>query len=194
MTMIARPAAAWWVGRFDLLHKLEYHSLRRPGQPDIRRVTYALLARHRDLVAFSERRGIALADVLGYLMVADTPEGAVRLVALFPEDPFQAGEPQVFALDGDRRSKHRNAPFDDGKMGHSAHLCLYYGRDPEERRWTPEHELGGLFDLAVQHLAHEGAWRQTGRWPVRDAPHGLPAPARPRPDLAVPPQVLREVR
>jgi len=84
-------------------------------------------------------------------------------------------------------SKHRNPPFQDGVFGKSATLCLYYRRDPKERRWTPEHGLLGLFDIARVHVTNEHIWRRTGNWPSEDAPHGLTAPAQEDPSLALPP-------
>lgn len=73
----------------------------------------------------------------------------------------------------------------------SAELCLYFSRDPDERRWTAEYGLVELFDIARRHLACEHVWRETDTWPTEDAPHGTAArPVRRRPELKVAP--LRE--
>ena len=77
-------------------------------------------------------------------------------------------------------------PFEDGTFGKSAELCLYYRDDPPERRWTLEHGLLGLFDIARTHVANECEWRDTGRWPGVDAPHGTTSPARPDQSIAAP--------
>lgn len=174
--------ASWWCGRFDLLHHLECPSTRL--DPTIENLPLHTLRQHPDLHAYLEACGIPALYMLGYQAMAEGPYGIVRLAALFPLDPFRGGEPQVFALDGDRRSLHRNG----GESGKSAHLCLYFPGDPDERRWTLDYGLVGLFDLARRHLACEHVWRETGVWPTEDAPHGNAArPVAPRPELKVPP-------
>lgn len=178
--------ASWWCGRFELLHYLECPSTRL--DPTIENLPLHTLRQHPDLRAFLERRGVPALYMLGYGAVAEGPYGIVRLAALFPADPFRGGDPEVFALDGERRSLHRNG----GEDGTSAHLCLYFPGDPDERRWTVDYGLIGLFDLARRHLACEHVWRATDQWPTEDAPHGNAAtPVAPRPELRVRP--LRSV-
>lgn len=183
MNPAASDGPRWWCGRYDLLHHLECPSTRL--DPTIENLSYETLRRHRDLRAYREVRGLGVLSLLGYQAMADTPFGPVRLAALFPQDPFNGGEPAVIALDGPRRSLHRN---NGGNVdGGSAHLCLYFPHDPPERRWMPEYGLVGLFDIARNHLACEHVWRQTDQWPTEDAPHGnLARPVAPRPELRVP--------
>jgi len=181
----ALAAASWWCGRFDPVHHLECPSTRL--DPSIKYLPRETLRQHPDLRRFTERRGLLPLYVLGYEALAEGPYGLVRLAALFPLDPFAGNPPQVFALDGDRRSLHRNPPWDNDEEGVSADLCLYFPHDPDERRWTVEYGLIGLFDLARRHLACEHIWRLTDVWPTEDARHGdLARPARARPGLKVP--------
>lgn len=178
--------ASWWCGRFDLTHRLEWPSTKLDST--IERLPRHTLRQHPDLRRFTEKLGVPPLYLLGYQALAEGPYGMVRLAALFPVNPFQGGEPQVFALDGERRSLHRNPPWDDGVEGVSAHLCLYFPRDPDERRWTVEYGLIGLFDIARYHLACEHVWREENEWPTEDAPHGDRArPVAPRPELKVSP-------
>ncbi|MFD5865560.1 hypothetical protein ACFWGP_11440 [Agromyces sp. NPDC127015] len=72
--------------------------------------------------------------------------------------------PRVFADPG-ARSKHR-MPTDDA-------LCLYDVRDPAEKRWTSEKGLQSLLVMVADHLFYEDIWRDSGKWPVPDAPHGF---------------------
>jgi hypothetical protein len=182
----AIDAASWWFGRFDLLHHLESPSMRM--DQTIEKLPLHTLRRHADLRASLERIGVPALYMLGYQALAEGSYGVVRLAALFPADPFRGGDPQMFALDGDRHSLHRNPPWDHGVHGVSAHLCLYFPGDPEERRWTVDDGLARLFDLARWHLACEHVWRQTRKWPTEDAPHGAAArPVAPRPELRLPP-------
>jgi hypothetical protein len=177
---------SWWCRRFDLLHHLECPS--RRIDPTIENLPLRTLRWHRALRAYLARLGVPAMYVLGYQALAEGPYGIVRLAALFPVDPFYCGEPQVFALDGDRRSLHRNPPWDNGVEGVSAHLCLYFPRDPEERRWTVDQSLLGLFDLARWHLACEHVWRETDVWPTEHARHGEAArPVGRRPELRLSP-------
>lgn len=163
---------------------LETESMRRDS-------TIALLSiremrRMPDVVAYAKRGRLELWNLLAYSALADGAYGRFRLVALFPWHPDER-DPVMLCVDGPRRSKHRNPPFEEGIFGKSAELCLYYRLDPRERRWTPEHGLLGLFDLGRVHLANEHEWRRTGRWPGEDAPHGRTDPAPEDSALAVTP-------
>ena len=53
-------------------------------------------------------------------------------------------------------------------------LCLYYPRDPEQRRWTSEKRLRALLGLAADHLFFEDVFRDTGDWIAPQAAHGFP--------------------
>jgi hypothetical protein len=155
------------------------------ADPTIAVIGVRQMRRMEDLVACATRRGLEIWDLLAYSALADTREGRLRLVALFPRSPVSA-DPSVLCLDGRRTSKHRNPPFEDGTFGKSAELCLYYCDDPLERRWTLEYGLLGLFDIARAHVANECEWRDTGRWPGVDAPHGTTSPAPPDQSIAAP--------
>jgi hypothetical protein len=183
VTPTAPEFSEWWCGRYDLLHRLECPSTRI--DPTIKNLPATTLRRNPDLRKYRRGRGLGVHTLLGYEALADTPFGLVRLVAVFRANPFEGGEPDVLALDGERRSLHRN---NGGNVnGGSAHLCLYYPKDPEERRWLPEYGLIGLFDMARRHLNCEHVWRETGDWPVEDAAHGnLARPVASRPELRVP--------
>jgi hypothetical protein len=182
----AVQSASWWCGDFESRHRLEYPSTQL--DPTIHRLRRRTLRQHPDLRRFLAMLGVPPLWMLAYQALAEGPYGMVRLAALFPVSPFNGGDPEVFALDGERRSLHRNPPWDGGVEGVSAHLCLYFRSDPSERRWTAEYGLVELFDLARRHLACEHVWRETNVWPTEDARHGEAArPARPRPELKVPP-------
>jgi hypothetical protein len=187
-----RLAARWWVDRFDLRWQLEHQSI--AADPTIHRLPSRTLRRHPDLARFWGERALLPWDVLGYEARAEGTYGCGRLAAIFLDSPFGGAEPDVFALDGDRHSLHRNPPFDDGVEGVSAHLCLYVPGDPVERRWTPAFGLLGLFDLARRHLEAEQVWRATGVWPFEDAPHGAAQPAAPNAGLAIDPRLVLEAR
>lgn len=149
-------------------------------------LTMREMRRLPDVAAYAERARVRLWDLLAYSALAETGDGRLRLVAIFPGHPDTA-HPDVLCLDGPRTSKHRNPPFEDRVFGKSATLCLYYRQDPQERRWTAEYGLLGLFDIARVHVTNEHIWRRDGRWPSEDAPHGMTAPVREDPSLAVPP-------
>jgi hypothetical protein len=180
-----RDRARWWPGRFDLRWLLEYPSMEQ--DETIERLPWRILRQNRDLRRFVADRGLQPWDVLAYQAMAEGAYGLVRVAALFPGSPLQGYHPEVFALDGDRRSKHRNPPWDNGEDAVSAHLCLYYRRDPDERQWTFNDGLVRLFDLARKHLEAEHIWRKTGVWPIEEAQHGFAKPAPPRPELKLPP-------
>lgn len=186
VTRHGQNQAQWWCQNFEALHYLEWPSTRL--DPTIENLQLDTLRRNFDLSRYLRTNGAPAIWTLGYQALAEGPYGLVRLAALFPVDPFAGADPQVFALDGDRRSLHRNPPYDDDVRGVSGHLCLYFPGDPEERRWTPEYGLVGLFDLGRRHLACEHVWRETGTWPTEDAPHGDAAkPVEQRPELKVRP-------
>jgi hypothetical protein len=149
-------------------------------------LTLREMRRMPDVVAYAERERVRLWDLLAYSTLAETGDGRLRLVAVFPGHPDTA-HPDVLCLDGPRTSKHRNPPFEDGVFGKSATLCLYYRQDPSERRWATEHGLLGLFDIARIHVTNEHIWRRTRKWPSEDAPHGATTPAPEDPSLALPP-------
>jgi hypothetical protein len=186
----ARKRLRWWVGRLDVLDRLEQPAMSLDSS--IRRLPVRTRRRHADLAGMVARFGGEPYDLLAYEASAEDAYGRIRLAALFPKSLIGGGEPIVLALDGDRSSLHRNPPFDEGSGNRSAHLCLYYSEDPDERRWSLDYGLLELFDLARRHLLAEHVWRHTGRWPIREADHGATRPAPSRPALKV--QPLRRQR
>lgn len=180
-----RAAARWWAesGGWEVRWQLEHQSMRLDST--IALLTLREMRRLPDVVAYALRGRVRLWDLVAYSALAETGDGRLRLVAILPGHPDTA-HPDVLCLDGPRTSKHRNPPFEDGVFGKSATLCLYYRQDPEERRWTPEHGLLGLFDIARVHVTNEHIWRRDRQWPSEDAPHGITAPARTDPSLALP--------
>lgn len=164
--------------------QLEHQSMRLDST--ITLLTLREMRRMPDVVAYAEHGRVRLWDLLAYSALAETRDGRLRLVAIFPGHPDTA-HPDVLCLDGPRTSKHRNPPFEDGVFGKSVALCLYYRHDPSERRWAVEHGLLGVFDIARVHVTNEHIWRHNGKWPSEDAPHGATAPAPGDPSLALPP-------
>jgi hypothetical protein len=163
------------------------------ADPTIRRLPERTLRRNPDLARVLTSLRVTSADLLAYQATAEDLYGRVRVAALFPASPFEGHEPLVFALDGPRKSLHRNPPRDPGTDDCSANLCLYFRDDPAERRWSAEYGLLELFDLARRHLAAEHIWRKTGTWPFEDAEHGDAArPVEPRPELRVEPLQRRD--
>lgn len=71
--------------------------------------------------------------------------------------------PSVYAGQMDE-APHR---FADGS------LCLYYPRDPVQRRWTTQRGLRTLLSLAADHLFFEDVYRDTGEWIAPQAEHGF---------------------
>ncbi len=181
--IIRRCKVRWWEVQKARLATLEHPSLEL--DPTITRIDSDEVDRNPDLRRVVEGLDVEPEDLLVYRAPADGPFGRYRLAAVFPLPP-DAKEPAVLCLDGPRglgSSKHRNGP---------AELCLYYEDDPPERRWTEGLGLLRLFDLARRHVTAEYVWRETGRWPTEEAPHGRPEPAPPDPSLALRP--LRMLR
>jgi hypothetical protein len=90
-----------------------------------------------------------------------------RLTILFP-DRARHRSPIVMA-DGPNSSRHRF------RWARPTSLCLWHPRDPDGMRWTVQHGLVTLIDLARLHLVKEIHWRVTGEWPgleVHTDPHG----------------------
>lgn len=69
--------------------------------------------------------------------------------------------PRVY-VDGPADSPHR---YDDGS------LCMWYPRDPLERRWVFDDGLLALLGQIAAHLVKEHLWRETRRWPGDEVPH-----------------------
>ena len=179
-----RTRFRWWTRQWPLTHMLEEHAARK--DPTIERLPARLMREHPALRAYVTRWDVPFWDIWGYTAPAEGPWPLRRLVALFPFGPT---DPMMLCLDGPRDSLHRN-----GIKGETIELCLYYSRDPAERRWKPSDGLVRLFDLGRRHVFCEHVWRERGRrdkdWPVEDAPHGYKGrPAAPNPRLALEPEL-----
>ena len=79
---------------------------------------------------------------------------------------FRLSSPEVprVYVDGSAESPHR---YEDGT------LCMWYPRDPLERRWSFGDGLHALLGQIAVHLVKEHIWRCTGDWPGAEVPHGL---------------------
>lgn len=170
--------ARWWEIQPGRVAALEGPSFGL--DPTISRLGAKEILRNKDLRDLAGRLGAEPERLLAYRALADGPFGRYRVAAVFPCPPAKK-DPIVLCLDGPRggeASEHRNG---------EAALCLYYKDDPPERRWNEEDRLVRLFDLARQHLACEHVFRETGRWPIDEAPHGETRPASHDPSLRLPP-------
>ena len=177
--MTASPTSVrWWAQHWPLLWQLEDQA--QAQDPFLRRLPVRLVRDHPGLRRYVAALGVQPWEVLGWVSVAEGRWRDRRIVALFPTAPWVRG-PKVLCLDGPTSSLHRNGPFE---------LCLYYERDPDERRWKVYDGLGRLFDLARIHVWSEQIWRDRGSrpsdWPTDQAPHGYGRPAPSNPALALP--------
>jgi hypothetical protein len=68
-------------------------------------------------------------------------------------------------VDGPPDSPHR---YPDGS------LCIWYPRDPDERKWVGSDGLAELVSHIAIHLFKEAYWRETGEWLGPEAPHASP--------------------
>ena len=176
--IIRRCKVRWWEVQPDRVNAFEHPSLTM--DPTIVRLGGEEVDRNPDLRRIAEELRVEPEDLLAYRAPVDGPFGRHRLATVFPFPP-DVRDPVVLCLDGPRglrSSKHRNGP---------AELCLYYEDDPPERRWTEELGLLRLFDLARQHVTAEYIWREKGRWPTEEAPHGRAEPVPSDPSLALAP-------
>lgn len=188
---------AWWLSEPALVANLERRSMavdssiEKMGPLDLFRIRSM-----RERVASDLASAV---PVLAYKSNATSHDGRIDLVAVFDRNPFAShdplvdeakliagwrpeAEPRVFALDGPTSSPHRQPEPELGRRNPEAggclQLCLYYDLDPVEFRWRAALGVLGLFDLARRHLEAEHVWRATGRWPIPEAAHGTPRPAR----------------
>jgi hypothetical protein len=143
-----------------------------------------------------EKAGGFAWDLLAWESQVTGPFGVYRLIAAFPgrpeprwaivalRDPTDGFRPRVFCPDGPRVREHR---YSDRE------LCLYYPKDPPERRWTLDQGLLGLFDMARAHVHAEYSLLMNPElgWPLPEAPHGPTAPAPSDPALRLPPLAER---
>jgi len=176
-----RPRFRWWSENWWLIWQLEHHGMRR--DPYLQRLSLQVMQGHPGLRRYLAGSGVPLWDIMGWTSEAEGPWRQRRLVALFPRAPWEEG-PRVLCLDGPQDSLHRNGPME---------LCLYYERDPDERRWKLSDGLVRLFDLARVHVWSEHIWRmrgcRDGDWPTPQAAHGHSAPALSDPRLLLPAEI-----
>jgi hypothetical protein len=78
------------------------------------------------------------------------------------------GTPLVLS-DGPDSSPHRYSDFERRL------LCIWYPKDPPERRWTPSDGLLHLLGLTQLHLFREYWWRETTEWLGPEANHSRSA-------------------
>lgn len=161
-----RQFLRWWEQSPTRLRQLERAAL--ADDPALQRLTPTQIGESHQLTQYLNTLDLSPEDVLAYQTYADGTFGRYRVVALFVGPP--QFDPFVLCLDGPRgeaASPHRN-----GELV----LCLYFPRDPPERRWTESKGLTALFALARQHLAAEDIWRRDHRWVLDEAPHGETTP------------------
>jgi len=79
-------------------------------------------------------------------------------------DEVPPGAPAVRRPAGQWRSPHR---YSDGA------LCMWYPKDPPERRWVPADGLLALIEMAHNHLFAERYHWLHDRWPLDEVPHGF---------------------
>ena len=88
-----------------------------------------------------------------YRLWVEVPTYGLRhLTIVFPRRYPRS--PRVFA-DGLIVSRHR---FEDGS------LCIWYWRDPVERRWTFDQGILSLINYTIIHLFKEAWFLETGEW------------------------------
>jgi hypothetical protein len=176
-----RPKFRWWADHWPLIWQLEHHGV--SVDPHLRRLPLSLVSGHPGLRRYVAGCGVPPWDIIGWTSIVEGPWRPRRLAALFHRPPWQR-EPRVLCLDGPTKSLHRNGGME---------LCLYYERDPDERRWKLSDGLGRLFDLARIHVFCEHIWRESGMkksdWPTEQAAHGYGAPTTADPSLALPPEL-----
>lgn len=169
-----RPIAPWYASEIDFQRHLE-HNLDTVAEHR-RRVSVTLLT--------DRRHGHQAYRTLCYRHTGLEVPGRrdrVPVEVQFLEDPAYetyglpaADYPRVVADPG-LPSKHRMP--DDA-------LCLYYPRDPDDRRWQHTDGLASLFEIIRDHLQYENHWRSTGgfgdpsgngqgTWLGDEAPHGF---------------------
>lgn len=198
------------MARPDLLSQLERRSVSL--DPSISRLSPREVLRSRTLRSLVTADLTEAAQLLAYGATAESHDGQARLVAVFESNPFASAdpilneamllrgwmpdsEPRVFALDGPTRSPHRQpeALHPRPTEGGCRELCLYYDRDPVERRWRSSLGLLGLFDIARRHLEAEFFWRLGHGWLLPEAPHGRGKPAKRDPKKLIrPADVFRD--
>jgi len=132
------------------------------------RLTAAARKAHPDL-AYSREQLAGRHGVTYTFTVAVNVEGyAARLVTI----QFSSRSPDVplVFVDGPADSPHRYAAL---RGTTREPLCLWYPRDPHDRRWVPDDGLLGLIALVTLHLFKEAWWRENDhRWIGEEAPHG----------------------
>lgn len=175
------PDYRWWASEWPLTHRLEEHAAR--VDPSIERLPLPLVHQNPVLRRYIAGFRVPAAYVWGYLAPAEGPWPERRLIAVFKGHPAKE-EPVMLCLDGPTDSEHR---YPDAER---RRLCLYYPKDPAERRWHVHDGLVRLFDLGRQHVLAEHIARERGGrpedWPIEFAAHGPATPAPSHPAIALP--------
>jgi hypothetical protein len=138
---------------------------RQPWHTDIRarlRFEREARARHPNLTASSTGRGHGA--TVTYRLAIVVPEYEPRRVSIRLVNGFTPYGAEV-TVDGPSESPHRYS--DDS-------LCIWYPRDPDDRRWVGGDGLAELITLISIHLFKEAYWRETGEWLGPEAPHASP--------------------
>jgi len=100
-----------------------------------------------------------------YTLTIDLREYEERKVKI-RFNPVESISPRI-TVDGPKESPHR---YKGGK------LCIWYPKDPVERRWTFDDGLLELLVMIEAHLYREAWWRETGgytngEWLGSEVPH-----------------------
>ena len=146
-----RDALRWWREHEPLVHALESHAQRI--DPHVRRLTRDGLDAHPGCADTCTTPGTTPATCW-----RGSPKprgrGGSGAWSRCSRAPWER-DPVMLCLDGPQKSLHRNG-------GGGMELCLYYSRDPEERRWKLSDGLVRLFDLGIQHVWCEHIFRERG--------------------------------
>lgn len=94
-----------------------------------------------------------------YTVAIDVPFYEQRVVTIRFKN--RSTTPYVRA-DGPDESPHR---YGDNT------LCMWYPRDPDDKRWVFTDGLRDLLHAIVAHLWREAWWRETGEWLGEEVPH-----------------------
>jgi hypothetical protein len=106
--------------------------------------------------------GRSTRDLVSYQLVVDVPEYEARKLTITLYNSFTPVLKNVL-VDGPTDSPHRYG---------DASLCMWYPKDPVERRWVGEDGLLQLITHARVHLFREAWWREhEEEWLGDEAPH-----------------------
>jgi hypothetical protein len=105
-----------------------------------------------------------------YLVTVSVAEYEPRAIEMhFGRTTPQPHLTRVYA-GGPTDSPHRYAAHRKDRWQRSS-LCIWYPRDPPDRRWVPSDGLLSLIEMTRVHLFKEAYWRETGEWLGEEVPH-----------------------